>query len=66
MEELERITEWKGLKESTRATWKEFAPKIISQARLESHSRNVDLAYMYFLSSSQTRDHALCGSSLLG
>ena len=44
MEELERITEWKGLKESTRSTWKELAPKIISQARLENHSRSVDLA----------------------
>lgn len=44
MVELERITEQKGLKESTRSTWKEIAPKIISQARLEAHSHSVDSA----------------------
>ena len=44
MGELERITEKKGLKESTRSTWKEIAPKILSQARLESHCRGVDSA----------------------
>ena len=44
MEELERITEKKGLKESTRSTWKEIAPKILSQARLESLCRGVDSA----------------------
>jgi len=44
MEELERITEQRGLKQSTRSTWKELAPKIISQAHLESQNHSVELA----------------------
>ena len=40
MKELERITK-DGLRESSRSTWREMAPKIISQARLEGQSRSV-------------------------
>ena len=41
---MEELTEQKGLNKSTKSTWKELAPKIISQACLDSHSHSVDLA----------------------
>ena len=41
---MEELTEQKGLNKSTKSTWKELAPKIISQAHLDSHSHSVDLA----------------------
>ena len=44
MEELDRIAGVKGLMESARSTWSEIAPKIVSQAQLESHCRGVDSA----------------------
>ena len=44
MAELERITGQKGLREATRSTWKEIAPKILAQAHLEANSRSVDSA----------------------
>ena len=33
-----------GLKEEARQNWKTIAPKILSQAQLETRSKNVDLA----------------------
>ena len=41
MKELERISGREGLLETTRSTWKDMAPRIVSQAQLESHTSGV-------------------------
>ena len=59
MKELERVAGQKGLTELARSTWKEMVPKILEQARLESHRQSVDLALKTIIDIGELQIHVM-------